>query len=138
MPELPDIAIYVDRIRALFGGQRLQRLRLSSPFVLRLCEPSPDALVGQPLQDVSRSGKRIILRFGRCRFAVLHLMIAGRLHYKPVSQGIPKGSPQDRGGTGEPERFVPRPLAAGAARERIRALTAMLASAQTMRWKSDC
>ncbi len=90
MPELPDITVYVERIRAIFGGQRLVRLRVASPFVLRSFEVPTHELEGLPLSEVRRLGKRLVLRFGLTHFAVMHLMIAGRLHLRAPNQTIPK------------------------------------------------
>lgn len=90
MPELPDITIYVERLAALAQGQRLESIQIASPFVLRTVEPKPDAFVGRSLQDVSRIGKRIVLGFDGDLFAVMHLMIAGRLRWRPPKAALPK------------------------------------------------
>ncbi len=82
MPELPDVVVYVDRIRALAAGQRLVRIRLPHPFVLRSVSPPPEAYAGHRLVTVDRLGKQIVLGFEKDRFVVLHLMIAGRLHWR--------------------------------------------------------
>lgn len=81
MPELPDIAIYVERLRVLALGQRLDSMQLHNPFVLRTVEPKPEAFAGRVLQDVRRIGKRIVLAFEGDLFAVIHLMIMGRLQW---------------------------------------------------------
>jgi formamidopyrimidine-DNA glycosylase len=83
MPELPDVTVYRERIEALAGGQRLEALRLESPFLLRTVEPAPEALVGRRLDAVRRIGKRIVLAFEGAHFAVVHLMIAGRFRWRP-------------------------------------------------------
>jgi len=95
MPELPDLTVYMDALGGALVTRPLERIRLLSPFVLRSVAPSPDALEGRPLTGVSRIGKRIVLEFcggGRDRaaasldaelFLVLHLMIAGRLRWRP-------------------------------------------------------
>lgn len=88
MPELPDVTVYLDALRATVVGHPLERLRLLSPFVLRSVTPSPDQLTGRAPRAVSRIGKRIVLDFSaddEC-FLVLHLMVAGRLRWRP-SQG---------------------------------------------------
>ena len=90
MPELPDITIYVERLAALAQGQRLESLQIASPFVLRTVEPKPVAFVGRSLQNVSRIGKRIVLRFDGDLFADMHLMIAGRLRWRPPQATLPK------------------------------------------------
>ena len=81
MPELPDVTVYCERLDALLAGQVLQGLRISSPFVLRSVAPTPDALVGHPFVAARRLGKRLVLQFGEEHFAVVHLMIAGRLRW---------------------------------------------------------
>lgn len=87
MPELPDVTVYVERLRALLTGHELTGLRIGSPFVLRSVEPPPSALVGKALVEVDRIGKRVVLGFGDVSgdaelFAVIHLMIAGRLRWR--------------------------------------------------------
>lgn len=92
MPELPDITVYVERIRAMAQGERLRALRLTSPFVLRTAEPRPETFRGKALQDTDRIGKRILLGFeGEC-YAVIHLMIAGRLKWIPGEPGAARRS----------------------------------------------
>ena len=81
MPELPDITIYVEALRARIVRQPLEEIRIQSPFLLRTVEPPLDALIGRRVLDVSRLGKRIVLAFEEELFVVIHLMIAGRLHW---------------------------------------------------------
>ncbi len=88
MPELPDVTIYVERLRAYVEGKPLVRLRLGSPFVLRTVEPRPEAFAGRKLQSVTRIGKRIVLGFEGDLFAVVHLMIAGRLRWRKAGASI--------------------------------------------------
>ena len=88
MPELPDIELYLHALREHVVGQRLEGVRLKSPFLLRTVEPTPDSLVGRTLLEVSRLGKRIVFDFGDEQFAVLHLMVAGRLQWKPPGAAI--------------------------------------------------
>ncbi len=83
MPELPDIEVYLAALRPRIVGQPLEKLRLASPFVLRTVEPPPSALEGRRVEDVQRLGKRIVLAFEGGLFAVIHLMVAGRLRWKP-------------------------------------------------------
>jgi formamidopyrimidine-DNA glycosylase len=90
VPELPDVDVYVRRIGELFGGQVLRDLRLASPFVLRSVSPPAATLRGKRLTDVSRLGKRVVLGFEGGLFAVVHLMISGRFHLKPLGKPIPK------------------------------------------------
>jgi formamidopyrimidine-DNA glycosylase len=82
MPELPDVTIYLDALRARVVGQPLERVRLASPFVLRSVEPPLSALIGRRVEDLRRLGKRIVLGFDGELYAVLHLMIAGRLRWE--------------------------------------------------------
>jgi formamidopyrimidine-DNA glycosylase len=86
MPELPDLIVYLDALRARIVGQPLTTLRVLSPFVLRTVDPAPEALHGRIVGDVSRIGKRIVLAFDDELFLVLHLMIAGRLRWRQEGQ----------------------------------------------------
>jgi formamidopyrimidine-DNA glycosylase len=82
MPELPDVTVYVERLWALVGGQTLERVRLKSPFLLRSFDPPISAASGKRLTGTSRLGKRIVFELEDELFLILHLMIAGRLHWK--------------------------------------------------------
>jgi formamidopyrimidine-DNA glycosylase len=90
MPELPDVTIYVERLNALVQGQRLAGMRIGTPFVLRTYEPKPAAFDGRILQSAGRIGKRIVLGFEGDLYAVMHLMIAGRLRWRPGGAVLPK------------------------------------------------
>jgi len=90
MPELPDIALYLDALAPRVVGKRLERLRIASPFLLRTADPPVADLVGRAIRDVRRLGKRIVLALEDDYFVVLHLMIAGRLHWKPTGAPIPR------------------------------------------------
>ena len=79
MPELPDIAVYLDCLAPRILGQRLERLAIRNPFVLRSVSPSPDEIAGSRVEGLRRMGKRIVLALEQERFVVIHLMIAGRL-----------------------------------------------------------
>jgi formamidopyrimidine-DNA glycosylase len=81
MPELPDIAVYLDCLASRVLGQPLERLALRNPFVLRSVRPSPAELAGSRVEGLRRLGKRIVLALARERFVVIHLMIAGRLRW---------------------------------------------------------
>lgn len=83
MPELPDVTVYAERIEALLGGSVLRGVEIRSPFLLRSVEPAPAALVGRALLGMTRLGKRLVFEFAEDHFLVLHLMIAGRLHWHP-------------------------------------------------------
>ncbi|MDX1690555.1 MAG: DNA-formamidopyrimidine glycosylase family protein [Acidimicrobiia bacterium] len=90
MPELPDVAIYVERLAALFGGRPLTRLRIGGPFVLKSVDPPPDEFEGRRLEGVERLGKRIVMAFEGEHFAVVHLMVAGRLRLRDPGATIPR------------------------------------------------
>ncbi len=82
MPELPDVLLYQTAIQKQFVGRELVKLSIKSPFVLRTFEVEPTAYQGKRLTAVSRLGKRLVLHFDANLFAVVHLMIAGRFHWK--------------------------------------------------------
>jgi formamidopyrimidine-DNA glycosylase len=90
VPELPDVTVYVERLAAVTIGQPIQGIRIPSMFVLRTVEPAPKDLVGATVTSVERLGKRIILGVEGDRFIVIHLMIAGRLRWKPTAAGAEK------------------------------------------------
>jgi len=81
MPELPDVAVYVEALERRVVGHRLEEIRLSSPFVLRTVVPPVAAAQGQRVTGVRRLGKRIVVALENEIFLVLHLMIAGRLRW---------------------------------------------------------
>ena len=89
MPELPDVTVYVEALRDRVVGTRLERLRLTNPFVLRSVDPPLADVVGRAVTGVSRLGKRIVLGLEDQRFVVIHLMIAGRLHWKAAGARPP-------------------------------------------------
>ena len=82
MPELPDVAIYIERLHALFNGQVIEQARLKSPFLVRSFEPPLSAVNGQSVTGFRRIGKRIVFELSDDLFLVFHLMIAGRFHLK--------------------------------------------------------
>jgi len=84
MPELPDIAAYLCALEPRIVGQRLERIRIASPFLLRSIEPKPEALEGGAVRELRRIGKRIAIGVEDDLWLVIHLMIAGRLHWKPA------------------------------------------------------
>jgi formamidopyrimidine-DNA glycosylase len=83
MPELPDIAAYLDALRERIVGQKLERILLKNPFLLRTADPSPQSCEGHTARSLRRIGKRIAIGFDNDVWFVLHLMIAGRLHWYP-------------------------------------------------------
>jgi len=82
MPELPDIAAYITAVEARVVGERLERVRLASPFVLRTVQPPLVGAEGRQVRGLRRIGKRIAIGFDNDLWLVLHLMIAGRLHWR--------------------------------------------------------
>jgi formamidopyrimidine-DNA glycosylase len=82
MPELPDITVYIEALRERVLDQRLSRVELKTPFLLRSVSPSIDELVGKRVRSFERLGKRIAIGFDDDLWLVLHLMIAGRLHWR--------------------------------------------------------
>jgi|SRR5438128_751743 len=92
MPELPDVTVYVEALQRRLAGQRLERVRVASPFVLRSYDPPLDATFGRTVAGVRRIGKRIVMDLGDDLFIVIHLMIAGRLHWRgPGEKRKPQG-----------------------------------------------
>jgi formamidopyrimidine-DNA glycosylase len=83
MPELPDVTVYRERLDALLVGAVLDEIRLRSTFLLRTVAPPIALLHGKKLRVVERLGKRLVFGFDDDHFLVLHLMIAGRLHWYP-------------------------------------------------------
>jgi formamidopyrimidine-DNA glycosylase len=83
MPELPDISAYIAAIEQRVVGRTLERVRLASPFVLRTAEPPLSAAEGREVRELRRVGKRIAIGVDGDVWLVLHLMIAGRLHWRP-------------------------------------------------------
>ena len=83
MPELPDIAAYITALEARILGQPIERVRLASAFLLRTVDPPLSSVEGRTVRAVRRIGKRIAIGFEGELWLVLHLMIAGRLHWRP-------------------------------------------------------
>jgi formamidopyrimidine-DNA glycosylase len=81
MPELPDIAVYLDCLAPRVLGQVLERFTVRNPFVLRSVSPSPTEIAGSRVEGLRRMGKRIVFALEGERFVVVHLMIAGRLRW---------------------------------------------------------
>jgi formamidopyrimidine-DNA glycosylase len=89
VPELPDIEVYVEAIAGRAVGQPLVAVRLGSPFLLRSADPPIRAAEGKRILAVRRLGKRVVLALEDDLFLVLHLMIAGRLHWKEPRAKLP-------------------------------------------------
>ena len=83
MPELPDITTYIDALSARVVGQPLEKIRLVSISLLRSVDPPLSEFEGLPVRGLRRLGKRIVFEFDEERFLVIHLMIAGRLRWRP-------------------------------------------------------
>lgn len=82
MPELPDIVVYIEALDARVRERTCERIRIQHPFLLRSVEPAPSSLEGRRVVELRRLGKRIAVGFEGDLWAVLHLMIAGRLHWR--------------------------------------------------------
>lgn len=82
MPELPDIVVYIDALERRVLGEHVQNVRLASPFLLRSVDPPVAAAVGMRVTGLRRIGKRIVFALEDDLFMLLHLMIAGRLHWR--------------------------------------------------------
>src|SRR5580704_11262111 len=83
MPELPDISAYITALEERILGQTLERVRLGSVFLLRTVEPPLAGTEGSVVREIRRIGKRIAIGVDGDLWLVLHLMIAGRLHWRP-------------------------------------------------------
>lgn len=88
MPELPDIDIYIEALDKRILGHTLQSVRLKSPFLLRTAEPPISTVEGKKVEELRRLGKRIAIGLQDELWLILHLMIAGRLHWQ--EQGSPR------------------------------------------------
>ncbi len=84
MPELPDIAAYITALEARIRGRELERVRLGNAFLLRTAQPPLTSAEGRIVRELRRIGKRIAIRVEGDLWLVLHLMIAGRLHWRPA------------------------------------------------------
>ncbi len=83
MPELPDIAAYISALEPRIVGQPIERVRLASAFLLRTVQPPVTSVEGRIVRELRRIGKRIAIGVEGDLWLVLHLMIAGRLHWRP-------------------------------------------------------
>lgn len=86
MPELPDITVYQEALISRLDGRILRGIHLHNPFVLRTVEPGIDHFAESVLTDIRRIGKRLAFGFDNRGWLVIHLMIAGRLHWHPTGQ----------------------------------------------------
>ncbi|HEU5186816.1 MAG TPA: DNA-formamidopyrimidine glycosylase family protein [Gemmatimonadaceae bacterium] len=83
MPELPDILAYIEALTPRVVGQPIERVRLLSPFLLRTVDPPLSEIEGKHVREVDRLGKRILFELDDDLRLVIHLMIAGRLRWRP-------------------------------------------------------
>jgi formamidopyrimidine-DNA glycosylase len=89
MPEYPDIVVYLERLQPRIVHQQLERIRLKSPFLLRSVETPIGEAEGKQVLGLRRLGKRIVLSLEADLFLIIHLMIAGRLHWKERGAAVP-------------------------------------------------
>ncbi len=89
MPELPDLAVYIEALDSRVSGRTLTALRIANPFLLRTVEPPARDAVGRAVTGLRRIGKRIAIGFEGDLHLVLHLMIAGRLHWLAAGAKLP-------------------------------------------------
>lgn len=85
MPELPDVAAYVAALEPRIVGERLERVRVAAVSLLRTAQPPLRAVEGRAVREIRRIGKRIAIGLEGELWLVLHLMIAGRLHWRPAA-----------------------------------------------------
>ncbi|MYA65045.1 MAG: formamidopyrimidine-DNA glycosylase [Gemmatimonadetes bacterium] len=90
MPELPEVTLYLHALRPRILGERIERIRIASPSLLKTFDPTPAELHGRAVQTLSRLGKRIVLGLEDGIFAVIHLMIAGRFQWRKPGAAIPR------------------------------------------------
>lgn len=89
MPELPEVTVYVEALRARIVGETIQGLRLRSPSLLKSWDPPLSSAVGLGVREVSRLGKRLVFALDDDLFLVLHLMVTGRLRWRAPGVKIP-------------------------------------------------
>lgn len=90
MPELPDLTVYREHLQRRIVGERLQGIRLGSPFLLRTVTPGVDDVRGRMVNGVSRLAKQLVIELEEDYFLVIHLMIAGRLQWREGGSPVPK------------------------------------------------
>src|SRR5919106_6351740 len=88
MPELPDVTVYIEALEERVLNQPIQRIRIGSPFLLRSFDPPIREAEGKKVLRLGRLGKRIVLALENDLFLVVHLMIAGRFHWKPPNAKV--------------------------------------------------
>jgi formamidopyrimidine-DNA glycosylase len=90
LPELPDVVVYIEALQKRILGQRLEAVRIASPFLLRSVDPRLETTYGKVVERVHRIGKRIAIGVDGDLWLVLHLMIAGRLHWRARGAKVSK------------------------------------------------
>lgn len=85
MPELPDVVVYIEALTPRVVGQPLEQLRIGNPFIIRTITPPASEFIGRCIVGLRRMGKRIVFVFETDLFMVIHLMIAGRLRWRPAT-----------------------------------------------------
>jgi formamidopyrimidine-DNA glycosylase len=88
MPELPDVTVYIEALSERVLNQPIQKIRIGSPFVLRSFHPPINTAEGKTVLSLRRLGKRIVFGLEDELFLIVHLMIAGRFHWKPKGAKI--------------------------------------------------
>jgi formamidopyrimidine-DNA glycosylase len=88
MPELPDVTVYIEALNERVLNQPIQRIRIGSPFIVRSFNPPIAAAEGKRVKKLCRLGKRIVFELEDGLYLVVHLMIAGRFHWKPKGAKI--------------------------------------------------
>jgi len=90
VPELPDVELYLFALRPRIVGNRIERVRLATPFLLRSVDPPLEAATGQTVTGLRRIGKRIVWEIEGKLFLVFHLMIAGRFKWREAGIAVPR------------------------------------------------
>jgi formamidopyrimidine-DNA glycosylase len=88
MPELPDVTVYIEALNERVLNQPMQKIRIGSPFIVRSFDPPISAAQGKKVIGLRRLGKRIVFELEGKLFLIVHLMIAGRFHWKPKGAKI--------------------------------------------------
>jgi formamidopyrimidine-DNA glycosylase len=122
VPELPDIIVYIEALEQRILGQTLERVQLASPFLLRTAEPPLNIVEGRNVIELRRLGKRICIGLEEDLWLVLHLMIAGRLHWQGRASSKvqrSKSKVQDGMSQGKEGRLAPTPFGDARSSERV-------------------
>ncbi len=90
MPELPDLTVYLEHLQARVRGAVLQNIRLTSPFLLRSVSPTVEEVCGREVLNVRRLAKQLVFELTDEHFAVIHLMVSGRLQWHDRGKAVPK------------------------------------------------